>query len=163
MKRALKPSEIVIRGEILRRLEDGESLRAICRTEGFPSRSAVREWAASVDEGDEFPSQYARAREIGWEKMADEILAISDDTINDTIFTETGEKPNAEWIARSRLRVDSRKWLLSKMLPKVYGDKVAHEVGGIDGKPIQTENLNVTVPVDPVEASRVYLKTMEGS
>jgi Bacteriophage Sf6, terminase small subunit-like len=31
---------------------------------------------------------------------------------------------DAEHVQRSRLRVEARKWLLSKALPKVYGDKL---------------------------------------
>ena len=68
--------------------------------------------------------KYARATEIRAEKMADEILDIADSSENDTIKTEKGEFQNTEWIQRSRLRVDSRKWLMSKMLPKKYGDKI---------------------------------------
>lgn len=161
MKRELKPSEIVIRGEILRRLAEGESLRKICRDAGFPVASTVLSWASEETESGGFGEQYARARQVGYALLADEIIEISDDSSEDLIIGERGESMNAEFVARSRLRVDSRKWMLSKMLPKVYGDKVAHEVGGIDGKPIQTESVNVVVPVDPVEASRLYLKTME--
>ena len=57
--------------------------------------------------------------------MAEEILEISDFTGYDTIVNEkTGQEMlNSEWVARSRLRVDSRKWIACKLLPKVYGDK----------------------------------------
>jgi len=34
---------------------------------------------------------------------------------------------------KARLQVDARKWIASKLLPKVYGDKVSHEHGGPDG------------------------------
>lgn len=162
MKRDLKPSEIVIRGEILRRLAEGESLRGICKDEGFPVASTVLSWVTEEPGSDGFGEQYTRARAAGYALLADEIIEISDDSSKDVQFTERGESMNAEFVARSRLRVDSRKWMLSKMLPKVYGEKVAHEVGGVDGKPIQTENVNVTVPLDGIEASKLYLKIMEG-
>ena len=63
--------------------------------------------------------------------MAEEILDISDDDSEDTIFIEADEESgksakavkNKEFIERARLRVDSRKWLLSKLLPKTYGDR----------------------------------------
>ena len=96
----------------------------------MPTHGAVCQW---VSAGGEFANQYARARAVGYEYMADEIIAISDDSTNDTVETDNGkEVANSEWIARSKLRVDSRKWLLSKMLPKVYGDKLELD-GKVDG------------------------------
>ena len=63
--------------------------------------------------------------------MADETLEIADDSSHDTITDDEGnERFNSEFAARSRLRVDTRKWLLSKALPKVYGDKITTEHTG---------------------------------
>jgi hypothetical protein len=45
-------------------------------------------------------------------------------------------------IARSKLRVDTRKWLLAKCLPKIYGDRVVNEVVGRDGGPIETKDTS---------------------
>lgn len=78
----------------------------------------------------EFAGQYARARARGYQHLADEIIEISDDSSGDVIETENGPRLDAEFVARSRLRVDSRKWMLAKMLPKVYGDKIEHEHKG---------------------------------
>ena len=62
--------------------------------------------------------------------LADELVEISDDSTNDTIVTEDGKVvTNQEVVARSRLRVDTRKWMLAKMLPKVYGEKL--ELAGV--------------------------------
>jgi hypothetical protein len=110
-----------IAAEICERLAKGESLRAICRDLHMPAASSVVEWAANNVDG--FAERYARAREAGCHAMAEEILEIADDASRDTVSTEQGERADTEWIARSKLRVDARKWLLSKMLPKVYGDK----------------------------------------
>lgn len=107
-------------------LAEGLSLRkaaAACDV----SASHVLDWTHDLPA---FGEQYARARARGYQLLADEILEISDDSSHDTISTEQGEKANAEFVARSRLRVDSRKWMLSKMLPKVYGDKIEHEHKG---------------------------------
>lgn len=105
------------------RIAAGESVRAICEDENMPSESTVRAWA--VDDLEGFSAQYTRAiqiRAMGW---ADEIVEISDDGRNDTFIDDNGnERTDNERVARSRLRVDSRKWMLSKMLPKVYGDKL---------------------------------------
>lgn len=86
-----------------------------------------------------YPEQYARAREAQADKHAEDILAIADDGRNDTYLTDAGEVTNHDVIARSRLRVDARKWLASKMAPKKYGEKVA--IGGADDLPaIKGEN-----------------------
>lgn len=108
---------------ICERLAAGESLRAICRSEGMPPESTVRLWAVSDVQG--FAAQYTRAREAGYLRMADEITEIADDGTGDTWTDDEGNvRTNNDVVARSRLRVDTRKWLLSKMLPKVYGDKM---------------------------------------
>ena len=71
-----------------------------------------------------FAQQYAHAREVGLETMADEILEIADETSHDTTYNKNGDEvANSEWIARSKVRIDTRKWLLSKQLPKKYGDR----------------------------------------
>jgi hypothetical protein len=107
-------------------LADGWSLRQACREPGMPNERTVRDWAR--DEKHPFAPQYARAREIGYHAMADELLEIADDARNDWVGRETPDGTirivDHEHINRSRLRVDTRKWLLSKALPKIYGDKI---------------------------------------
>src|SRR5262245_28450812 len=129
--------------EICDRLADGESLRSICSAEGMPSERSVRTWAADAQHP--ISPQYARAREAGCLKIAEELLEIADDGTNDWMVRKRGdddtEVVNHEHIARSKLRVDTRKWLLSKMLPKVYGDKVVTEHTGKDGEAIEV-NVN---------------------
>ena len=91
---------------ILTRVMAGESLRKVCDSEGMPARSTVHLWLAA-DSG--FSDQYARACEIRAEHLFDEMFDIADN-----------EKGDA---TRDRLRVDTRKWALSKMNPKKYSDK----------------------------------------
>lgn len=90
----------------------------------MPGDATVREWV--IDDREGFSAQYTRAIQARAMLWAEEITDIADDGSNDTyIDPNTGmEKTNAEVVARSRLRVDTRKWMLSKVLPKVYGDKV---------------------------------------
>jgi hypothetical protein len=93
----------------------------------MPTERAVRQWA--MDETSAFYTQYARAREVGYHKMADDILDMADDGRNDweerqNKRGETFVALNREAVERSKLRVDTRKWLLSKALPKLYGDKI---------------------------------------
>ena len=123
---------------ICERLANGESLRAICRDDAMPAESTVRGWARDDREG--FSTQYARARDIGLDAMADELLAIADDGSNDTYKTDDGKVTvDHDHIQRSRLRVDTRKWLLSKMAPKRYGDRQHLEMTGAEGGPIEVE------------------------
>lgn len=59
--------------------------------------------------------QYARARARQAEHYASEIIEIAD---------------TAEDAQLARLQVDARKWVASKLLPKVYGDKQEIEHSG---------------------------------
>lgn len=108
--------------EICRRLEAGEALIAICRDKDMPPAPTVRRWFTEDYQG--FAAKYARARDIGLDHMAEELIEIADDSSRDWITTEDGrEIPDHDHINRSKLRVDTRKWLLSKLAAKRYGDK----------------------------------------
>ena len=137
---------------ICKRLAEGESLRAICRGEGMPSQATVLNWAdEQVSIHPPFIEQYARARLLGYRALAEEIIEIADETGRDTYTDEDGnERTNHEVVARSRLRVDTRKWMLSKMLPKIYGDKIETTHTGPNGGPVQFQNISRTI-VDPSE------------
>jgi hypothetical protein len=115
---------------ICKRLAEGETLRAICRSEGMPDHSTVVIWAANDAHG--FYNHYARSRDIGLDVMADELLEIADDGKNDWMESNDPGNPgyriNGEHQQRSRLRVDTRKWYLSKLAPKRYGDKLGLDV-----------------------------------
>lgn len=124
---------------ICERLAGGESLRSICAEEGMPSQSMVFRW---LGQNEAFREQYAHAREAQADALFDDILEISDDGRNDWM-ARLGEKDagwavNGEHIQRSRLRVDARKWMASKLAPKKYGDKLA--IGGDDAAgPVRME------------------------
>ena len=123
--------------EIVERLSKGEPLAVICRDDWLPSTTTVRNW---MDADAEFSCAIARARELGFDQIAADCLAIADHTANDTKIVGEGgaEQPNAEWISRSKLRVETRLKLLAKWDPKRYGDKVTQEHTGADGGAIQT-------------------------
>ena len=98
----------------------------------MPSERTVRQWAA--DDRDSFGGRYARARDLGLDAIADEILEIADDGRNDRMVSEDGRQiVDHDHIARSRLRVDSRKWYLSKLAPKDYGDAMQLRHANVDG------------------------------
>lgn len=108
---------------ICARLADGENLTSICKTPGMPRRQTVHQWRMK---NPGFAASYARAREIGMESMSDDVLTIADD---DTLDRIDGE-PNHVAVQRARLQVDTRKFLMAKLAPHVYGDKVQHEHSG---------------------------------
>lgn len=132
-----------------------ESLRSICLDDDMPSMTSVMRWLAKEEE---FRQQYARARELQQEVRLEEIHEIADNCTDDVIFLTTdddsgeGAKPVIKHsaIQRARLQIDTRKWAMSKMAPKKYGDKITQEVGGIDGKPIN-QAITVTFVKPPVD------------
>ena len=73
------------------------------------------------DEVTRYNEHYARAREIGYHALADDLLDEADNDANDY---DAHGNPNHAAIQRSRLKVDARKWLLSKALPRLYGDRI---------------------------------------
>lgn len=113
---------------ILEEVAKGNPLNKVCENYGHTYSSVY--WAITSNE--EYSKLYARAKELRAHILAEEIIAISDDNSGDVIIhTLTGERiENKEFVNRSRLKVDARKWAVSKMLPKVYGDKIDVEHSG---------------------------------
>lgn len=111
----------------------GWSMVRICQLENMPAEDTVYGWLAQKDHP--FSERYARAREIQAERMADELIDIADDESRDV----SGElqMPNAVAVQRAKLRVDTRKWVAAKLLPKKYGDKVQQEHTGEGGGPLK--------------------------
>lgn len=121
---------------VCKAVAEGQTLRQVCRTLELPE-STVRGWALSEEHP--FFAQYARARELGLWSMADDMVLISDDAEDDwkERINQKGEKYIAyerDNVRRSHLRVESRKWLMAKLLP-AFKDKVSVE--GSPEKPIQ--------------------------
>ncbi|HXJ71222.1 MAG TPA: hypothetical protein VNM37_00170, partial [Candidatus Dormibacteraeota bacterium] len=122
--------------EICARLSAGESLAAICKSPHMPTETKVRTWALN-DRADKrgtgagFKQRYLVAREMGYERMAEQVIEISDADYR----MPDGLVDNAA-IQQARLRSDNRKWLLAKMLPKRFGDRVTAEVVGDVNAPL---------------------------
>ena len=129
-----------IEAELFKRIANQEAVREICKDDWMPSWSTVnRRLAADAD----FSARYGKAKEEAADAIFDEMLQISDDARNDWMEQHgedaVGYKLNGEHIQRSRLRVETRKWVLGKLRPKVYGDKLA--IGGADDLPaIKTQS-----------------------
>lgn len=139
-----RPSEYTpeIAADICERLADGDSLRQICRDLGIGVPTVFR-W---LEASEEFRNQYARARDVQADVFADEISRIADDGSND--WMERNAKDNPGWVAngehlqRSRLRVDTRKWIASKLKPKRYGERL--ELAGDDKAPLIVKVVRYT-------------------
>lgn len=104
-------------------MAEGQSLRKICSLESMPNLSTVMHWLFNPSPfRDTFLEQYRCARQIQAEINADEMIDIADDSSEDEIFTDEGKRLlNKEFVARSKLRVEQRRWNAERLLPKVYG------------------------------------------
>lgn len=125
---------------ICERIAQGQSLRSILLDDAMPASSTVFKWLNDIPA---FSEQYARAREAQADVLFDEILTIADDGSNDSYQDEDGNpRTDHDVIARSKLRVDARKWMAGKLRPKKYGDKLA--IGGADDlPPVQVEGFRL--------------------
>lgn len=112
---------------ILSEISNGNSLRKTLEIYDMPSSSTFYQW---LEESEEKSKRYARACELRSEIIFEEILEIADKQDADVFEVDGIEMTNHNVIARSRLQVDARKWILSKMNPKKYGDKVDLTTGG---------------------------------
>jgi len=100
--------------EICTRLSGGESLRTICRNEAMPHQATIMRW---VGDKEDFRLEYTRAREAQAECLADEIIDLAD-------------QADKETVQAIKVRVDARKWVASRLLPKKYGEVRQHQVSG---------------------------------
>lgn len=120
-----------IAAELCAHLAMGESLRTACKPAHMPSVATVFNWFKAYPT---FLEQYERAKREAADMMAEDILDISDDGQNDYMEMTYGDQSiyriNPEALQRSKLRVDTRKWLMSKLQPKKYGDKLDLTSGG---------------------------------
>lgn len=115
-------------------LAQGYSLRKICKLEDMPHFVTVFRW---IEADEQFCKQYRRAREVQADCFMDDIIDIADDSSDDELFTEDGKRYlNSEFVQRSKLRVDARKWAASKLAPRKYGDKITQELTGDGGGPL---------------------------
>ena len=130
-----RPSDYTVElaAQICGELAAGRSLRSVCKDEWAPNRSTVFRWLAQFPE---FRDQYARAKEESSDALVEELLDIADDGSNDWMEragsdgSHLGWQVNGEHIQRSRVRIDTRKWIASKLKPKKYGERIEH-VGSV--------------------------------
>lgn len=104
--------------KIVDRIAEGESLRSICDPVDMPSEALVRAWC--IDDRNGFAARFWRARRIQAMKRADEIEDLAE------LSPELAEdgKIDPQALQLRRLRIDTRKWILGKLLPDIYGDRM---------------------------------------
>ena len=137
----------------------GRIPKSICRDPGMPPFGTVQGWARTNHCG--FTALYNCARELQAQTFADELIDIADDGSNDWVRRENQRGRvsyvvNKEHIARSRLRFEARQWVISKILPKTYGDKLQLKHSGGVVSPV------IIAAMDPIEAAKVYQRVMNG-
>lgn len=107
----------------MRLIATGTSLNRFVIDGGF-AYNTVRDW---IDATPERSAKYARAREDRADHFADEIVSIGDESTVENVLDADGAvvavRFDAVAVARNKLRVDARKWIASKMKPRLYGDR----------------------------------------
>lgn len=85
----------------------------------WPHKDTIFTWRKN---NSTFSDQYALAKQLQVECVVDELLDIADDSSKDQIIDGDGQLHfNSQAVQRARLRIDTRKWLACKLVPKVYG------------------------------------------
>ncbi|WP_333676760.1 terminase small subunit protein [Dyella sp.] len=140
----------------------GYTLRQISELPNMPDKSTIIRW---LGDHEDFRDQYARAREIQAMLMEDEILEIAEDSRNDWVEREGKDGKtelvfNDELVKRARLRIDARKWLMGKMAPKRYGERVA--VTGKDGGAVKHEHAIASV-LDEIDGEGTGIRHGRGA
>lgn len=126
-----------IAAKVCSMLADGVSLRTVCMSEDMPAKTTVFKW---LRDNEEFANQYAHAKEQSTIAQFEDMLSIADEdpleplidkeglpVIVDGVVLKTATKTS---IDHARLRIETRKWALAKMLPKKYGDRIHTEHSG---------------------------------
>lgn len=147
LSRPIEEREIIAR-QVFNEMRQGLSAYKACVKVGLP-QSTLSRW---IDEDRSLAEDYARAREELHEFIAAEILAIADAPVPST--DKGGVDPGA--IQKQRLQVDARKWLLSKLAPKKWGDKI--EVSGDADNPLKIERIERVVVGEVIEQRAIEKK-----
>lgn len=134
--------------EMLVLVAGGMTLRQVCRMPGMPSRTSFHMFVNCADQSLAAlrAERLARARALGLEMIAEEVVDIVDDGSNDWIERETDGvthyEINREHISRSKLRAEMRLKLLAVWEPTRYGARLNH--ADADGKPLRGNGMTAS-------------------
>lgn len=153
---------------ICREMAQGTTLEDVCKRSGFPTTRSVRRW---VRQYPEFHEKYRAAQMLGWEFKLDEIVNIARSNGKDFVRNEdgvyardeeTGELiPCRNHIFRDRLVVDTMKWALAKMVPKIFGDRTQVDLSGEVGVKARTDEQILTQITGILTNEVVFEKVIE--
>ncbi len=121
--------------KITTEIEKGKAIRNILKNKDYPDVRTFYRW---IDEDDNLSKRYARACQSRADALVEDMLDIADDQQGDIYIDSDGhEQTDHNVIQRSRLRVDTRKWIASKLKPKKYGDSQQIKLTDNDGDPLK--------------------------
>ena len=123
---------------ILSGLAAGRTLVSICRERGMPSVAVVNAWC---EKDEEFDLAYKKARQIGYDVRAEEVLEIVDQEPERVVGKE-GSKIDAGYVAWQRLRADMRLKNLERVCPERYAVGTKVSIGNTDDKPLKVEGVD---------------------
>lgn len=115
-----------IKDQVIDWISEGQTLREFCRQEGMPTWSAIYRWQ---DEDDEFKQRFVRARDIGFDVIAEEALKIADTPVEGIEYEDgpMGSKQSRkDMLGHRKLQIETRLKLLAKWSPKKYGERIDH-------------------------------------
>ncbi|MFA5355289.1 MAG: hypothetical protein WC302_00925 [Candidatus Paceibacterota bacterium] len=107
--------------KICDKMAGGKTLSKICKLAKMPAYQTVIDW---TNQYPEFKLLYQEAKDKQMDAWAEQIVDLSDDSIMHPAAT-----------GKAKLQVDTRKWLMSKLKSKRYGDKTI--LTGEDGGPVK--------------------------
>lgn len=147
-KKPGRPSDYLpeVADDICSLLITGESLRNICKRPGMPNKATVMRW---LKVHEDFRDQYTKAADIRSDAIFEELIDIADDSGEDTAA-----------VAKARLRIETRKWVIARMAPKKYSDRIDKPDSYNAGNNGDTSSTN-TKSMTPDEVSETYRKLME--
>lgn len=121
----------------------------------FPSMSEFYKWLKEHEEAREL---YEEAKQFQIRNLAEDLLEIADEPVKHFYKDEQYNctRVDSAVVNLSRARVDARKWLLSKLNPKVYGDKISQEITGKDGGAIKHAGFVAVVPAEAESIEEWY-------
>ena len=111
------PPEHQVWREIIGRVSGGKALSTVLSDPGYPTWVSFH---AMIDQDAELKMAYEKAVQDRADKLADEILQLSDEQMPAGL---EGAMASA-WVQQKRMQVDARKWIASKLKPRTYGDRI---------------------------------------
>lgn len=141
-----------IADEICNRLAEGEPLRQICRDEHTPAWRTVYAW---IQADKDFAARIAHARDAGFDAIAEEALEIANTPVVGEETEDDGEKlkvKRSDMLGHRKLQVETRLKLLAKWSPKKYGERIATELTGADGGPVQISDTERAAKINAILA-----------